>query len=82
MLCLSEKIDDESLKKLMKLGLRDRFPSESAAWERRREEIKQRSLRSCTERQNAMHAHLERSFEDTKVRIREAVIIEVLKTFP
>ena len=82
MLCLSEKIDDESLEILMKLGLRDRFPNEFAAWERRREEIKQRFLGSRTERQKEMHTNLERNFEDIKVRLREAVIIEVLKAFP
>jgi hypothetical protein len=81
-LCLSEKIDDESLEILMKLGLRDRFPNEFAAWERRREEIKQRFLGSRTERQKKVHANLERNFEDIKVRLREAVIIEVLKAFP
>ena len=78
MLCLSEKIDDESLEILMKLGLRDRFPNEFAAWKRRREEIKQRFLGSRTERQKEVHAELERD----KVRLREAVIIEVLKAFP
>ena len=82
MLCLSEKIDDESLEILMKLGLRDRFPNEFAAWERRREEIKQRFLGSRTERQKEMHTNLERNFEDIKVRLREAVIIEVLEAFP
>ena len=82
MLCLSEKIDDESLEILMKVGLRDRFPNEFAAWERRREEIKQRFLGSRTERQKEMHTNLERNFEDIKVRLREAVIIEVLEAFP
>ena len=82
MLCLSEKIDDESLEILMKIGLRDRFPNEYAAWERRREEIKQCFVGSRTERQKEMHANLERNYEDIKVRLREAVIIEVLMTLP
>lgn len=82
MLCLSEKIDDESLDTLMKLGLRDRFQEEFAAWERGRHEIKQRFQGTCTERQREMHTRLERDFEDVKVRLREAVIIEVLKVFP
>ena len=81
-LCLSEKIGDRSLEILMKLGLRIWFPNECAAWEKRREEIKQRILGSRTERQKEMHAELERNFEDLKVRLREAVIIEVLKAFP
>ena len=82
MLCLSETIDDKSLEILMKLGLHDRFPNECAAWERRREEIKQRFLGSRTELRKEIHAKLERNFEDIKVRLREAVIIEMLKAFP
>ena len=82
MLCLSKKIDDESLETLMKLGLRDRFPNEFATWERRRDEIKQRFQGTRTERQKEMDTTLEQNFEDIKVRLREAVIIEVLKAFP
>ena len=82
MLCLSEKIDDISLETLMKLGLRDRFPNEFATWERRRNEIRQRFQGTRTERQKEMHTMLEQNFEDIKVRLREAVIVEVLKAFP
>jgi hypothetical protein len=71
-----------TLEILMKIGLRDRFPNEFAAWERRREEIKERFVGSRTERQKEMHANLERNFEDIKVRLREAVIIEVLMAQP
>jgi hypothetical protein len=81
-LCLSEEIDDKALNTLMKLGLRDRFQGEFAKWERRREEIKQRFQAICTGRQNEMHTNLERDLEDIKVRLREAVIIEVLKAYP
>lgn len=81
-LCLSEKIDNKSLETLMKLGLNDRFPKEFAMWERRREGTIQRFLDIRTERQNEMHAMLERNLEDIKVKLREAVIIEVLKAFP
>jgi hypothetical protein len=81
-LCLSEKIDDRFLETLMKLGLRDRFPNEFATWERRREEITQRFQGTRAERQKDMHMALERNLEDIKVRLREAVIIEVLKGFP
>jgi hypothetical protein len=81
-LCLSKKIDDESLETLMKLGLRDRFPNELATWERRRDEIKQRFQETHTERQKDMHTTLEQNFEDIKFRLRDAVIVEVLNAFP
>jgi hypothetical protein len=81
-LCLSEKIDDKSLKTLMNLGLIDRFPKEFATWERHRGEITQRFQGIRTERQNEMHIMLERNLEDINVELREAVIIEVLKAFP
>ena len=82
MLCLSEKIDDNSLETLMKLGLRDRFPNEFATWERRRVVIAQRFRGALTEREKEMRITLEQNSEDTKVKLREAVIIEVLKAFP
>ena len=81
-LCLSEKIDDKALDILMKLGLRDRFQNEFAKWERHREEIKQRFQAICTKRQNEMHTKLEQDLDDMKVRLREAVIIEVLDAYP
>ncbi len=81
-LCLSENIDDKSLEGLMKLGLINRFPKEFATWERHKEEIMQRFQRVRTERQNEMHTILEHNLEDIKVKLREAVIIEVLKAFP
>jgi len=81
-LCLSEKIDDRSLQTLMKLGLIDRFPKEFATWEQHREGIIRCFQDIHTERQNEMHIMLDRNFEDIKVKLREAVIIEVLKAFP
>jgi hypothetical protein len=80
-LCLSE-IDDESLETLMEFGLIDRFPKEFATWERQREGIIQCFRDIRTERQNEMNAILERNIEDIKVKLWEAVIIEVLKAFP
>lgn len=81
-LCLSEKIDDKSLETLMRLGLVDRFPKEFATWERHREGIIQHFRDIRTERQNEMHTELRNNLEDIKVKLREAVIIEVLKAFP
>ena len=66
----------------MKLGLCDRFPNEFATWERRMEEIKRRFQGTRTEREREMRTILEQNSEDTKVKLREAVIIEVLKAFP
>ena len=82
MLCLSERINDKSLDALMKLGPSDRFPNEFATWERCREELKRRFRDARIERQKEMHAMLERALEDIKVKLREAVIIEVLNAFP
>ena len=82
MLCLSEKIDDKSLETLMKLALIDRFPNEFATWEKRRGEVIQRFQGIRTERQNEVYIMLERNLEDINVGLREAVIIEVLKSFP
>jgi len=81
-LCLSEKIDDESLDTLMKLGPSDRFPKEFATWERRKGEINQRFQGTLAERQNEIHTILERNLKEFKIKLREAVIIEVLKEFP
>jgi hypothetical protein len=81
-LYLSDKIDDASLESLMKIGLRDRFPKEFVTWERSRREVIQRFQGIRTERQNEMHIKLERNLENLNVKIREAVITEVLKAFP
>ena len=82
MLYLSEEVDDESLETLMKLGLSDRFPNEFARWERRRERIARRFREIRTERQKKMFTVVEQNLEDITVRLREAVIFEVLKAFP
>jgi hypothetical protein len=81
-LCLSKEVDDESLETLMKLGLSDRFPNEFARWERRRERIARRFREIRTERQKNMFTVVEQNLEDITVRLREAVIVEVLKAFP
>ena len=82
MLYLSEEVDDESLETLMKLGLSDRFPNEFASWERRRERIARRFREIRTERQKKMFTVVEQNLEDITVRLRKAVIFEVLKAFP
>ena len=82
MICLSKEVHDESLETLMKLGLRDRFPNEIARWERRRERIARRFREIRTERQKKMFTVVEQNLEDITVRLREAVIVEVLKAFP
>jgi hypothetical protein len=67
---------------LIKLVLDTRFPKECAAWKTRRTEIVQGFQRTVAERQTAMYTKIERDFEDTRVKIQEAVIVEVLKAFP
>ncbi|KAI0297435.1 hypothetical protein BC826DRAFT_166673 [Russula brevipes] len=81
-LCLSEKIDDNSLEILMGLGVNTRFPNEYATWERRRKEITQRFQETLANRQEEMHAKLEQTLEDIRARLREAVVTQVLKAFP
>jgi hypothetical protein len=75
-------MEDKSLEALIKLCLKARFPNECAAWERRRKEIMQGFRVTLTNRQAEMHATNEQIFEDMRVKIREAVIVEVLKVFP
>lgn len=84
MLCLSEKINDESLETLMTLGPSDWVPKEFATWKRRRTGIMQRFERTRTERQREIHTILERNREEfiNKYRLREAVIMEVLNAVP
>jgi hypothetical protein len=81
-LCLSEKMEDKSLETLITLALDTRFPYEFAAWQRRRKEIMQGFQGTLVDRQAAMHATIEHNFEDMRVQIQEAVIVEVLKAFP
>jgi hypothetical protein len=81
-LSLSETIDDNSLEILMGLGVKKRFPNEYATWERRREEITQRFHGSLVNRLEEMHTKLGQTLEDIRLRLREAVVTQVLKTFP
>ena len=66
----------------MGLGLSNRFSNEFATWERRRRETMKRFQGTCSERQEDMRAILDRNRENIKSKLREAVIIEVLKAFP
>ena len=75
-------MEDKSLETLIKLALDTRFPNECAAWKRRRKEIMQGFQGALAERQKAMYAKVEGDFEDIRVKIQEAVIVEVLKAFP
>jgi hypothetical protein len=75
-------MEDESLETLIKLALDTRFPNEFAAWQRRRKEITQGFQGTLIDRQAAMHATIEQDFGNIRVKIQEAVIVEVLKAFP
>ena len=75
-------MEDKSLGTLIELALKSRFPNECARWEKRRKEIMQDFQGILTERLTAMSAKIEQDFEDVRVKIREAVVIEVLKAYP
>jgi hypothetical protein len=81
-LCLSETIDDKSLESLMELGLKTEFQNEYADWTKGRKEISRRFKETLAKRQAEMNAKLQQGFEDMRVKLREAVIFEVLKAFP
>ncbi|KAI9460718.1 hypothetical protein F5148DRAFT_1377366 [Russula earlei] len=81
-LCLSDTIDDKSLETLMELGLKSKFPSEYTNWRKAREEIAHRFQETLVTRQEEMNAKLEQDFEGIRVKLREAVVVEVLKAFP
>ena len=66
----------------MELALNTQFSNECTAWERRRNEITQRFKGTLSQRQVEMHGILEKNFEDIRLNLREAVIVEVLKSFP
>ncbi|KAI0247518.1 hypothetical protein BJV78DRAFT_1380231 [Lactifluus subvellereus] len=80
--CLSETLDDNTLENFMILGPGTRFSKEYDAWKRRRKEITQRFKRTLARRQTDLHVILERDSEDTKAKLRAAVVGEVLKAFP
>ena len=82
MLCLSETLSDNAVKTLMRLGLSARFPEEYEAWEKRRTEIEKRFQKILAERQADIHATLEQNSGDIQAKVREAVIVEILKAFP
>jgi hypothetical protein len=75
-------MEDKSLETLIKLTLDTRFPNECAAWKTCRTEIVQGFQDTLAERLWAMYATVERDFEDIRLKIQDAVIVEVLKAFP
>jgi hypothetical protein len=81
-LCLSEALDDEALKALMRLGLGTRFPEESKAWEERVTETEKCFQTTFAERQAEIHATLEKNSGRIQTTVREAVFGEILKAFP
>lgn len=81
-LCLSESIDDASLDTMMKLGLDTLFPREYAAWEGHRKQISQHFHGILTERQAETQAKLDQDLGNIRIKLWEAVTVEVLKPFP
>jgi hypothetical protein len=66
----------------MRLGLSTRFPEEYEAWAKRRIKIEKRFQKILAERQADIHASLEQNSGDIQAKVREAVIVEILKVFP
>ncbi|KAI0292619.1 hypothetical protein B0F90DRAFT_1671124 [Multifurca ochricompacta] len=62
-LCLSNAIDDKSLKTLMDLGFSTRFSKECKAWEQDIGQITQLSLATLAEREADFHAKIEEGYE-------------------
>ena len=82
-LCLSETLEDNALKTLMRtMSLGPRFPKEYETWENRRIEIERRFRETLTERQAEVHITLEQTAGGIQAKVREAVISEILKAFP
>ncbi|KAI0292593.1 hypothetical protein B0F90DRAFT_1645427, partial [Multifurca ochricompacta] len=81
-LCLSNAIDDKSLKTLMDLGFSTRFSKECKAWEQDIGQITQLSLATLAEREADFHAKIEEGYEGIRVKVQEVVIGEVLSAFP
>ncbi|KAI0250862.1 hypothetical protein BJV78DRAFT_1127282, partial [Lactifluus subvellereus] len=72
--CLSETLDDDALENFMILGPGTRFSKEYDAWKRRRKEVTQRFKRILAQRQTDLHVILERDSEETKAKLRAAVV--------
>jgi hypothetical protein len=64
------------------LGLRTRFPKEFEAWERGKNEIERRFEQIISQRKAEMHAKIEHHFEGIRVKVKRAVVRELIKTFP
>lgn len=78
-MCLSETLDEKVLKTLLGIA---RFPNEYEAWEERRTEIAKRFQDTLTQRQAEIHVTLEQGSRIMQVKVREAVIGEILEAFP
>ncbi|KAI0302836.1 hypothetical protein B0F90DRAFT_1667445 [Multifurca ochricompacta] len=81
-LCLSNTIDDMSLKTLMDLGFSTRFSKEYADWEQNMGAITQSFLNSIVKEQAEMHTKIDQGFESTRVKLKDAVTNKVLPFFP
>lgn len=83
MLCLPEKFDGAALKSLVtELGLRTRFRKEYETWENGRNEIGRRFQQILPKRKAEMHTKIEQDFEGMRMKVRRAVVGELLATFP
>ena len=64
----------------MELGTR--FPNEYEAWEKRRVEIEKRIQKTIKQQQEEFHETFKNESGDLQLKVRDAVIDEILKAFP
>ena len=78
MLCLPETIDGAKQKSLVTaLSLKNRFPKEYNDWERSKNQI------GCRFKQDSQQkSKIEDDFEGIRVKVKRAIVSELLKTFP
>ena len=67
---------------MLTMELGTRFPKEYEAWEKRRIEIEKQFQETIKQRQEESHKALQKRSGDLESKVREAVIDEILKTFP
>ncbi|KAI0257878.1 hypothetical protein BC834DRAFT_391257 [Gloeopeniophorella convolvens] len=79
--CLSDGLEDSSLKTLQDLVLEARFPKECEAWQARRKEISKRFQKTFTARRGEMHIALEESSASIKAKLQVAVVREIARVF-
>ncbi|KAH9029437.1 hypothetical protein EDB85DRAFT_1531855 [Lactarius pseudohatsudake] len=82
-ICLAKEFDVALQRPLVTaLGLSTRFPNEYEAWDRKKNEIERRFQQIISQRKVEMHAKFEEEVDSIRVKVRGAVVSELLRTFP